>query len=681
MKKQLNTWVVALLVLGLCAVGIALYAGTIAPRLFGPRLVAQDSQGRVWLMVNHALFITDDAGNIRKQRDLSDIDGGMPVNGLARLPEKDGNARMLVAVIGQQAWWVMQDGEIVEHIVPEEAGGALDEAFHVMTRPDGAIALATGGDHRVLRYDPLGKRLAATKGGLFRFANSGEYIPGDDGRGLWLVPDTNHHALRFLDEDSLAETHAIPLSGGWASMARASRATGQYTVALMGNAMDTGHVVDVDASGARRLIFPLRVGAKPRGLAWLGDTLLVADADSFTFQAFGRDGTALGAWGGKDLKAFLDRARAEAHGWRQATLIGQIVGGVLVFAALTLYFASKHWLTLGTDPGEPLDLSRLATPRLDTRTRLRLTLGALWPSLLIGMMFPIVQNLEAVANLLTTIAPAIYTRVSMHFGLPANIVASLTATLILLGTLALLAILQFRVSMKVIWDPRYEGFLAQRAVRWLERSREVGNALLPGESVREVLYAGRTLVWVLTNRRLLEFDRSLSENTLTRALPRSQTRATLSRSRWLPRRTMLRIEAPGYSYEAIVGSPVTAARIAALLAQGVGSDTWVSLANPSVPSRASGPTPAICLLLSLLFPGLAQWVQNRFKQALGLMTFGLASYLFTLGPILLGLWGHHYDVHTSNIVLACVTMVVIISVAAWDALAYARRYHVERIKS
>ncbi|MBK6742704.1 MAG: hypothetical protein IPG66_06855 [Hydrogenophilales bacterium] len=675
MKKHINTWVALLLVLGLCAAGIALYAGSVAPSLFGPRLIAQDSQGRVWLVVNHSLFITDAVGNIRKQRDLSGIDGGMPVNGLARLPDKDGNARMLVAVIGQPAWWVMQDGEIAERFVPQDVGGALDEAFHVMTRPDGAIALATGGDHRVLRHDPQGKRLAASKHGLFRFANGGEYIAGDDGKGLWLVPDTNHHALRFLDQDTLTEVRAIPLSGGWVSMARAGRTPGQYTVALMGNAMDTGRVVDVDANGATQLTYPLRKGAKPRGLAWLGDTLLVADADSFTFQAFGRDGKPLGDWGGKDLKAFLDKAGDEAHGWRIATLIGQIVGGVLVFTALTLYFAGKHWLTLGMDPGEPLNLSQLATPRPDARTRLKLTLGLLWPSMLLLPVVLIMQFAADIANWMTTIAPPAYiAQLSVQVGLPASVIASMIVLLLALGMVLLLVLLQFRVNVKALRDPRYEGLVALRAVRWLERSRDVGNALQPGESVREVLFAGRTLVWVLTNRRLLEFDRSLSENTLARALPRSLTRATLTRTRWMPGRTTLRVEGPGYDHSEVVRSPVTAARIAALLGQGVGSDAWAPLPEWSSPSLATGPAPATCMLLSALWPGLAQWAQNRFKQALGLMTAALGTYLFTIGPILLGVYGHHYDVHTSTILTGAAAMAVIIGIATWDALAYARRY-------
>jgi hypothetical protein len=681
MKQHLNTWVGLLLALGLGAAGIALYAGSVAPGLFGPRLMTQDSQGRVWLVVNHTLFITDGAGRIHKRRDLSGMDGGMPVNGLARLPDKDGAARMLVAVIGQPAWWVMQDGEIAERFVPQEVGGALDEAFHVMTRPDGAIALATGGDHRVLRFDPQGKRLAVSKEGLFRFANGGEYLSGDDGKGLWLVPDTNHHALRFLDAESLAETRAIPLSGGWAAMARASRNAGWYTVALMGNAMDTGRVVDVDDTGNARLTYPLGAGAKPRGLTWLGDTLLVADADSFTFQAFARDGSALGPWGGDELKAFLDDAGAKARAWRLATFIAQIVGGALVFVALTLYYAGKHWLTLGTDPGEPLDLSRLGTPRLSMRARLRLTLGMLWPSLLLLPAILVSEYLERIATWLATSALGDYALVAARNGLPLKLLAALAVTVMGLGMVVLSIALQLRVSLRALREPHYEGLLAARAVQWLERSRDVGNALLAGESVREVLFAGRHLVWVLTNARLLEFDRGLSENTLVRALPRSLTRASLSRSRWLPGRHTLRIEGPGYyDHSAPVTSPVTAARMVALLAQGTGSDTWVSHPKSADPTLATSPAPALCLILSLIWPGLAQWTQNRFKQALGLMTLALATYLFTLGPILLGLYGHHYDVHRSTIIAGATTILAIIGIAAWDALAHARRYHTTEVR-
>ncbi len=56
------------------------------------------------------------------------------------------------------------------------------------------------------------------------------------------------------------------------------------------------------------------------------------------------------------------------------------------------------------------------------------------------------------------------------------------------------------------------------------------------------------------------------------------------------------------------------------------------------------------------------------------MTAALGTYLFTIGPILLGVYGHHYDVHTSTIITGAATMAVIIGIATWDALAYARRY-------
>lgn len=682
MKRHLNVWIAVLLGLGLCAAGFAMYAGSVAPGLFGPRLIAPDSQGRVWLVVNHTLFVTDKVGNILKQRDLSGIDGGMPVNGLAPLPDKDGQARMLVAAIGQPAWWVMQDGEIVERFVPQEVGGALDEAFHVMTRPDGAIALATGGDHRVLRFDAQGKRLAVSKDGLFRFANGGEHVAGDDGKGVWLVPDTNHHALRLLDADSLAEARAIPLGPGWASMARKSPAADRYTVALMGHNMDLGRVEDIDAQGVTRIHYPLPKGAKPRGLAWVDGTLLVADADSFAFLAFSGDGNALGAWGGRDLKAFLAEAGDAARGWRQATLIAQILAGVLVFAGLVLYFAGKRWLTLGTEPAEPLDLSRLGVPRAEPVARARLALRVLWPTLLLLALFPAVARIEDIAGHLVAYAPDPFLQMAKATHLPPLLLATLAATLIALLLLLILLGLQLHVSLRAMRDPDYEALMAARAMQWLTRSRDVGKALLPGESIREVILADRTLVWVLTNRRLLEFDRGLSENTLVRGLPRSRTRAALIKSRWLPGRYKLCIEAPDYRREGVVHSVATAARIAALLGQGVGADTWL----PSPERQSSGgvvprsPSPAVCLLLSVLWPGLAHWAQNRFRQAIGLMTLALATYLSTVGPILLGVYGHHYDVHTSHIVTAGVTLAVIVGFAAWDALLHARRYRAATVK-
>jgi len=673
MKKHVNTVVAVLLVLGIVAAAVALYAGGIVPRLFGPRLIAQDSHGRVWLIVDHTLFLTDEEGNPLIRRELSGIDGGMPVNGLARLPDKDGQARMLVAVIGQPAWWVMQDGEIVERVVPEDTGAALGEAFHVMTRPDGAIALATGGDHRVLRFSPTGKRLAVSQAGLFRFANGGEYVADDAGPGQWLVPDTNHHALRFLHAGSLAQLRHIPLAGGWAAMARVSRNPGQYTVALMGAGMDKGRVVDLDAQGNVQFSFALPEDARPRGLTWLGDRLLVADAEHFAFHAYARNGNPLGAWGGPALKAHLARAGDYAHDWRLALRLSQILGGLCLFAALAIYFASKRWLTFGQAPETPIDLSRLATPRMDAREQARWTLRLTWPSLLLAAIVLAVPQPGHLSGLLGNTAADV--SASALTGLPVSALAALIWLCLCLAAALLLVSLQWRVSRRALRDPRFEGLFSARAVAWLAHSHDVGNALMPGESVREVLFAGRSLAWVLTNRRFLEFDRGLSERTHVRALPRGLTRATLARIRWLPGHGALRIEAPGYTRQAVVASPVTAARLAALLAQGVSGDAWAPLPETHLPHLTPGPGPALCVLLSLLWPGLAQWAQNRFRPALGFMSLALAFYLFTVGPILLGLYGHHYDVSRASQFSGIIGLASIIGFALWDALAYTRRHH------
>ena len=65
---------------------------------------------------------------------------------------------------------------------------------------------------------------------------------------------------------------------------------------------------------------------------------------------------------------------------------------------------------------------------------------------------------------------------------------------------------------------------------------------------------------------------------------------------------------------------------------------------------------------------------GHIQHALALMTVALGTYLFRVARILLGVYGHHSDVHTSTMLTGATALAVTIGIATWDALAYARRY-------
>lgn len=663
--KHAMRWVVLLLVLGLLAAGWAMHAGSIAPTYFGPRLMSLDSAGRLWLVIDRHVFITDQAGRVVTRRDLASIDGGMPVNGLAPLPSPADRPRMLVAVIGQAAWWGMEDAEIVERYVPAGAGDALREAFHVMSAPDGRVALATGGDHRLLLFDRNGARLAESAPGTFRFANGGDYIAAHGEDGAWLVSDTNRQRLLLLHGDSLDIDKIIDLAGGWLSMARRGPMPDRYTVALMDDDMDTGRVVDVDGQGTPVVQYPLARGAKPRGMIWLDDTLVVADAGSYTFQAFSKHGVPLGEWGSAELRRHLAERRAEAAGWRDARLAGQVVAVLMVLAALLVFFKTRL-APPDARGAPPLNLSHLGTPAIGPGDFLSTGLRVYAPALLVLGATLLVAAGEYVLR------AGAQTGAATPFG-PLQ-AAFLMAVVVLLPATLLYG--TWRMQKR----PEYEAFLSFAALRALRVEGRIAKTLEVGETVREVLGAWHGQVVVLTDRRLLVFRRGLDGQGKMTAFKRGALRAELLAPRFGLGWHRLRLKSLTRDRVYIVASPHSARRIVDLVNMSPPRPARQA-ERPSQAAKASSVAPAaapamhsdsMLIVLTLLLPGLAQWLQNRFSHALMLICLSLVLYAWGLGPILLGILGHHYDVSAWDIGIFLLLLLLVMFAALQDALMYAR---------
>lgn len=662
--KHAMRWVVLLLVLGLVAAGWAIHAGSVAPTYFGPRLMSLDGAGRLWLVVDHQLFITDQAGRVIKQLDLSSVDGGMPVNGLVPLPSSRDKPRMLVAAIGQPQWWGMEDAEIVERYTPEGAGQALSEAFHVMSAPDGRIALATGGDHRLLLFDRQGRSLATSAPGTFRFANGGEFVAAYGARGAWLVSDTNRQRLLLLDADSLDIERIIDLAGGWLSMARKGPVADRYTVVLMDGDMDTGRVVEVDDQGSQVNSYPLARGAKPRGLIWIEETLLVADAASYTFQAFSMHGAPLGEWGSAELRGILARQHDEAEAWRNARLAGQVVAVLALLAALAVFFSARR---IRPDEGAApaLNLSYLGTPTIGLGGFLGTGLRLYAPALILGAVI----LLLAVGDV--AMRPA---QSASREGLDA-----FQTTLWLLAAVLMPVALLYG-TWRVQKRPEFEAYLSFSALRALRAEARIAKTLESGETVREVLSAWHGQVIVLTDRRLLVFRRGLDGQGRMTAFKRGALRAELSAPRFGLGWHRLRLKSLTRDRAYVIASPLTAHRIvdlvnmspprAARRAERPAEVAPAPRTDPATP--ATVPSDSILIVLTLLLPGLAQWLQNRFSQALMLIGLSLLLYAWGLGPILLGIWGHHYEVSALDIGIFLLLLLLVIFAALQDALMYAR---------
>jgi hypothetical protein len=668
---------VFLLALAIAAACVAIWAGDRRAELWGPRVLAVAGNGQVWLVNDAELLIADDTGRLQQRVDLRPLALPGPVNALAPLPAPDGQVRMLVGVIHLPDWLILDEqAREVGRIHPQGIGEDFHETFQLAADEQGRIAMATSGGHRVHLIAADGRHLAESAAGLFRFANG--VWPAE---GRWRVVDTNHHRILDLAQDSLAQRAAVAVprvgAAAFPALARENPAGG-ITVSLLENAMDSGVIIDIDDEGRQLRRYPLPGDdAKPVDFVWLADGLLVAERSSRSLILVDADARNSRTWGDSAFNAALDESRSTRRYWSNLLLAAQIGGALFGLAGLLAYVRSRQAPVAGGGVAAAAS-STLATPWLPARDEVLARLPLVWPLLPPVLAVFLIQFIDK-----SWLDPLVLP----WRGTPWMVPIAVTIAVVIIAAFVALALWAGARIVRALHDPANEALLAGPAVRWWLGASAAQAELQPGEQAREVLsvlpvglFPGlNRQIWVLTDRRVLILAPGIGhEARLLAALPRRDCKGTFTtttlRMRLLGGRD--RIELACRDGRRFAGGPVsprTAERLAGLLgAARSGSTAW---ADPATRPARRSPGPFAAFLMSLILPGLAQWLQDRFKLAVVLIAGSALMVVTVVAPVMLGWAGHYYDVAPLGGAMMLLPAAIWSLMAGIDAGAHARRAH------
>ncbi|MDP2829564.1 MAG: hypothetical protein Q8O37_13270 [Sulfuricellaceae bacterium] len=677
-----------LLLLSLAAAALSIYAVNRKSEHWGPRVIERASSGEVWLIVDQDLYIADPEGKLRYHIPLDHLPG--PVNAIAPLPIRDGQHRMLLGVIGQQEWLVMDEaGREVNRVIPSGIDMPFNETYHLATSPDGRIAVGSGGDHRVLLFSEEGKFLAQSAPDLFRYANG---LWFEDER--WWVVDTNHHQIRQLAGDTLNPVATVPAIGDgvavWPTLARRSP-VGQntITVSVMRHGMQVGMVQELDAEGELLHAYPLRAKLpEPTDFLWLGHRLLIADRVDFSLQQFDHSGQHLGSWGDEEITKILKDAYADRQLWSDVLQFAQIAAVLLGAVALLGYAIRKRRDATvpasESDDGKGIIGANL--PLLSAKQQLLGVIKLNWPIFTLSLLY--FAMLLGFGVPLAIIVVALIHGLGTIFFVILGVFSGIALVVALIGPTYPFA----RFAQKRMQNPRYEDVLIMPWTKWLRQSSAVRSCLNPGEQVREVLpvLASRFFplfnrnVWVLTKQRLLIFEvGSGGREKLLADLPRSRVSASYAPPPGfgMPAEasgTITLKDEAGAVWRAYPASPVTAQRLLGLLGLKCSHANVAPHIASGLPGKVRGvklliQRPLAAFLISLLLPGVAQMLQSRFALGLMFFTFALSIWAFMVTPVLLSWVGHFYDISTLTATNSMIYAAIPALLASWEASNYARR--------
>ncbi len=649
---------IILLALAILCVVLALRANAHESDSLGPQTLGVVGD-KVWIADESALLIVDDKGQLLSERSFASL-GVESIGSIVAVP----GAGVLIASRDSSTLKLLdaQDAHLLRQVelqFPASLGRSASNALWLATSPADAeghfaLAVATGGNHAVARFDDQGRFLARSKDGLYSFTN-GLWFAEDS----WWTTDTNRFVLRRLQRDSLAQIDSIALSAEpsrrFLGAAIASRASVQQqgktavaTLVRLKNNMITGRVVEVFADGGESA-YPMPEDAEPMDLAWLGNTLLVIDGNQGNVLRFDAQQRALPAFGDQALLTRFARSAAQrnaSHLAYQAWLAGALL--CFVFAGILVVIASrKQAKQAATDIAIP------ASHVAPSRTRIQqLWWRCYWPGAVMWLGFIWLQ--------VGGVRPLIQFFSSSHISpLSAALLTGAAVICIELPWLLWMLPRQRRLAENPHYEPVFnlQGLLFLRARKaWPDLMRE-------GEQPREVIacYLPRVAFLLLTNQRLLSFKRGLDGANLEHSWERSEIASAqfddLSglrgvarlRKLWSGGHLDIRTR-DGLSLRHRVTASSVARRICALLTQCPAPLTHAARDTANVPT-GYGPG-WLQILASALLPGLGQWLQRRPRSALLFFGYGAVIFSFVVLPVAWALWTRHTGVSPHTALLA-----------------------------
>ena len=658
----------------------------------GPGAMQAVSPERVWLGVNTDLWVMDASGRILAQKSAEDFGFKEAISNIALAP----NGEALLTTRGDPTWKVVRvsDLSVIRTITPqwpEEFKGNVSRAIHVAVSPAWDIAVATGGGHTVLLFGSDGKLKARTPNGTYYFTNGLLHSP----QGWWTT-DTNNYVLRLLDSETLVGKGSIHLTesmGAYnalgemtASRGAPKATTGELplvTVSRLGFLMEPGYVVDVfpDGSQASYNKEPL---PRVQDITWLGETLLVVDGGQYQVLRFSSRREAMPPFGDAEVRRLLSDMHDDRVFWvNLSSRYMFLLAATLLLCGIGAYSRHKK-LTARAFVKERVTRT-VGTPLTPVFLNRQWLWAIFWPlAVRLGVVLFCVFWLSGTALFYS----AVYRQTNPWWLL---MVLILTIPL----PIFLAALWQQKRYKRFSLKPDYEGVMNRKAMSWLLDHDDWDKIRQDGEVARETLLlrGARTFFaktqWVLvTSQRVLVFAVSARERRLVDEWPRSAVvfaglpekdpmggKSPRWLGRWLVPQPNLRIRFN--SGEVIVGispSAVTAIRVAALLTRTkpVHQPTLLHGSRQAAtiaPARRRRRWHQI--IVSMVIPGLGQWLQDRFVSGTVFFTAAVLLVLFGLGPVLWAASGPkmHVGMFTKLNYLAWWFLLALVS--AWDTYQFA----------
>ncbi len=316
MKRGLSKKEITILIISVILVAFFVFLPTWASyraaTLSGPRLIAQDSEKRIWVEDNTAIYILDSDGNLLRTHYIEWLGIAPPLASFSPMP--DGG--MLVG--SRETGLIHRVGRDLT------TTGVIDFSKATIGRPFGAfhllydnerneIYLSDTSNHRVIVTNPSGAILRG-KGstgtpGFFFFPNTMVI----DKTGKILVADTNNHEIKVLSKDLELEStiNPVPVSESyfvWPALVGID-GEGRIYVVNYSNGMDYGALVRLDETGEIETTFPLKKGIMLVSMLVRDKDVLLTDKKDFTIYRIDSESMEVSLFGSEALQSIFTASR------------------------------------------------------------------------------------------------------------------------------------------------------------------------------------------------------------------------------------------------------------------------------------------------------------------------------------------------------------------------------------
>ena len=312
MQRGLSKKEVRILIIGIVLVAFFVFLPTWASyratRLSGPRLIAEDSEKRIWIDDNAAIYILDNEGNILCTHSLEWLNITPPLAAFCPMP--DGSMLVGSRETGL-IHYVRYDGTRAGLInLSETAAGRPFGAFHLLYDSEqDEIYLSDTSNHRVIVINRSGELLRSqglTGTPVFFFFPNKMVI---DKRGRILVADTNNHEIKALSKDLELKDSIMPFPVletcfVWPALLGIDRG-GRIYVVNYSSDMKYGALVRLDEEGTFETTFPLKTKTMPVSTLVRDKDVLLTDKKDFIIHRIDSESMEVSLFGSEDLQSIF----------------------------------------------------------------------------------------------------------------------------------------------------------------------------------------------------------------------------------------------------------------------------------------------------------------------------------------------------------------------------------------